>query len=89
MGTDFQKLKFPRVWYNILHVVSALGRIDGVTTDPRYLEMAQVLAGKLDADGRATPGSIYMAYKSHEWSNKKEPSRLMTTQVHRALAELL
>jgi hypothetical protein len=86
MGTDFRKLKFPMVWYNLLHVVSALGPIDGVPEDPRFRELAALLQEKLDESGRATAESIYMVYKAHEWSNKKAPSRLMTILVHRALS---
>lgn len=85
MGTDFQKLKYPMVWYNLLHVVSALQRIPGVAEDRRFLQMAGRLLRKLDPSGRATPESIYMAYKTEEWSDKKNPSRLMTVMVHRAL----
>jgi hypothetical protein len=86
MGTDFAKLKFPMVWYNLLHAVSALKGIEGAASDPRFLEMAAILRGKLDASGRARPESVYMAYKGQEWSDKKGPSRLMTVMVHRALS---
>jgi len=86
MGTDFLKLKFPMVWYNILHVVSALKRIPGVADDGRFLQMARRMRGKLDASGRATPESIYRVYKNEEWSDKKNPSRLLTVMVHRALS---
>lgn len=73
------------VWYNVLHVVSALGPIDGIPEDPRYLEMRQVLRGKLDRRGRATAESMYMVYRSEEWGNKKAPSRIFTVLVHEAL----
>jgi len=66
MGTDFRKLKFPMVWYNLLHVVSALRLIDGVAEDPRFREMTSLLWDKLGADSRATPESMYMAYKHEE-----------------------
>jgi hypothetical protein len=85
MGRDFQKTKFPLVWYNILHVVTALKGIKGIAKDPRFLEIRTILESKLDSEGRVTAESIYMAYKAEEWSNKKAPSRLMTIMVHRAL----
>jgi hypothetical protein len=88
MGTDFLKLKFPMVWYNLLHVVSALKNISGVAEDARYLTLAGLLRRKLDGAGRATPESIYLVYKSEEWSDKKKPSRLMTVLVHQALRGL-
>ena len=82
MGRRFHKLKLPMVWYNLLHVVSALKGIKGVASDPRFEELVDLLRGKLDATGRATPESIYLEYKAQEWSDKKRPSRLMTVKVH-------
>jgi hypothetical protein len=86
MGTDFKKLKFPMVWYNLLHTVYALAHVPGVAEDPRFTEMAGLLEEKLDEHGRATAESIYMIYKTEEWSSKREPSRLLTVFVHRALS---
>lgn len=83
MGTDFRKIKFPMVWYNLLHVLSALAPIPAARQDPRYGEMADVLRAKLDDKGRATAESIYMIYKAQEWSNKKQPSRLLTILARR------
>ena len=85
MGTDFQKLKFPFIWYNILHVLRAIGPIGSLADDARYREMAAIVEAKLDAEGRATPESVHMAYKAEEWSQKKAPSRLITILVHKAL----
>lgn len=85
MGTDFKKLKFPFVWYNILHVIRAIGLIEGVAEDPRFKEMAGIVKAKLDPEGRAVPESVHMAYKGEEWAQKKQPSRLMTIMVHRVL----
>ena len=85
MGTDFKKLKFPMVWYNLLHVLSGIFEINGMADDARYLDMEGVLRSKLDEVGRVKPESIYMIYKSHEWSDKKAPSRLLTILVHRVL----
>ncbi|MBN2085809.1 MAG: hypothetical protein JW748_11355 [Anaerolineales bacterium] len=88
MGTDFLKLKFPMVWYNLLHVVSALKNIPGIAGDTRYLKLAGHLRRKLDPSGKATPESIYLTYKSEEWSDKKNPSRLLTILVHQVLRGL-
>ncbi|MFA6505094.1 MAG: hypothetical protein WCT14_03290 [Treponemataceae bacterium] len=85
MGTDFQKLKYPFVWYNLLHVLTALAPIEGVNADSGYQEMLELLGAKQDEDGRVKPESIYMVYKSEEWSNKKAPSRLLTIRAHQVL----
>ncbi len=89
MGTDFKKLKFPLIWYNILHMLRAIGPIEGVADDPRYREMVAIVGAKLNAEGRATPESVHMAYKSEEWSQKKGPSRLMTILVHKAMGTVI
>ncbi len=86
MGTDFLKLKFPMIWYNLLHVMSVLSAYPHTAADPRYREMLEHLRSALDGEGRATPQSIYMAYKPQEWSDKKKPSRLLTCLVHRIIA---
>lgn len=86
MGTDFKKLKFPMVWYNLLHAVAALKSIPGISSDSRYMELKALLGDKLDDQARARPESIYLCYKAQEWSDKKNPSRLMTLLVHEALA---
>jgi hypothetical protein len=85
MGRDFLKLKYPMVWYNLLHVISALKGIPAVPADPRFKELAGLLRARLDEAGRATPQSIYLEYKAEEWSDKKKPSRLMTVKAHAAL----
>lgn len=87
MGTDFAKVKFPMVWYNILHAVSALKDIPGVAADPRFLEMKTLLASKIEDTGRVKPESIYMCYKTQEWSDKKNASRLLTILVRDACRE--
>ena len=86
MGTDFLKLKFPMVWYNLLHVLWALWPIDGAAEDPRCLEMAGHLREKLEDGGRVKAESMYRVYKDQERADKKNPSRLLTVLVHRLLA---
>ncbi len=88
MGTDFLKLKFPMVWYNLLHVTWALKSIPGIKGDARYREMVDHLRSKLNISEKVTPESIYMAYKSEEWSDKKNPSRLLTIMVHQILRDV-
>ena len=41
MGTDFSKLKYPFIWYDILHVVDVLSRFPFVHADPRFQEMVE------------------------------------------------
>jgi hypothetical protein len=83
MGTDFCKLKAPLVWYDILHVVDVLSRLPWLSDDPRLCEMISVMVAKLDSDGRATPESVWVAWKDWEFGQKKVPSRWVTLLVER------
>ena len=83
MGTDFCRLKAPFIWYDILHVTDALSRIPWLRQDPRLHDMVSVIMEEVRADGRATPGSVWMAWKDWEFGQKKVPSRWVTLLVER------
>ncbi|MBN1523543.1 MAG: hypothetical protein JW904_03565 [Spirochaetales bacterium] len=78
IGTDFKKLKFPLVWYNILHVLEPLSHFKGLRKDSRFLEMIDVLVSKADDVMRFTPESMYTIFKGRDFANKKEPSMTVT-----------
>jgi hypothetical protein len=86
IGSDFRKLKFPLVWYDLLHVLSALSDIPGLDQEPEYRQMRDLLAGKAGIDGRFTAESMYMAYKGEDFADKKNPSRLISLLCHRILS---
>jgi hypothetical protein len=48
IGTDFRKLKYPFVWYDILHVVDVLSRFPFVHADPRFQEMVKTITAQAD-----------------------------------------
>ena len=81
MGTDFARLKYPFVWYDILHVVEVLSRFEWVHGDPRFMEMLEVITNQADADGRFTATSMYMAWKGWSFADKKHPSPWITFLV--------
>lgn len=74
IGTDFRKLKYPLVWYNILHVVDVLSRFPFVHLDPRFKEMVKTITPQADEQGRYTATSMYLAWKSWSFADKKTPS---------------
>jgi hypothetical protein len=78
IGTDFRKPKFPFVWYDILHVLDVLSRIESARGDDRYKAMLGELVDQADAEGRFTPTSMYTACKGWDFANKKEPSPAIT-----------
>lgn len=88
MGTDFSKLKYPLVWYDILHVTSVLAQFQYLAADPRLEEMRAIIRSKADAQGRYIPESVWMAWKDFDFGQKKLPSRALTLQVMKALEEI-
>ncbi len=88
MGTDFRKIKVPFVWYDLLHVLEVLSQFEWLKGDPRLLEMAELLASKMDQQGRFTNESIWTAWKDWEFGQKKEPSRWLTLSAWRILERI-
>jgi hypothetical protein len=83
VGTDFRKLKYPFVWYDILHVVDVLSRFPFVHADARFREMVATIIAQADEDGRYTAGSMYRAWKGWSFADKKNPSPWLTFLVLR------
>jgi hypothetical protein len=83
IGTDFRKLKYPFVWYDILHVVHVLSRFPFVHNDPRFREMVDTITAQADEDGRYTATSMYRAWKGWSFADKKVPSPWLTFLVLR------
>ena len=83
IGSDFRKLKYPFVWYNVLHVVDVLSRFPFVHTAPRFREMLGTITAQADENGRYTANSMYMAWKGWSFADKKNPSPWLTFLVLR------
>jgi hypothetical protein len=87
IGTDFRKLKYPFVWYDILHVTSVLSRFPFAHADSRFREMVEVIAAQADVDGRYTATSMYKAWKGWSFADKKIPSPWLTFLALRILKQ--
>lgn len=88
MGTDFRKLKVPFVWYDLIHVLDVLTRFPWLKEDARLIEMAMLLASKMDEQGRFTLESVWTAWKDWDFGQKKVPSRWLTLTAWRILERL-
>ncbi len=84
IGTDFRKLKYPYIWYDLLHVVEVLSRFEWVHADPAFREMLEILEGKADADGFYQPESVWMAWRGADFAQKRCPSGTLTLAAWRA-----
>ena len=87
-GTDFRKLKYPYVWYDILHVVEVLSRFPHVYSDQRFREMVKSITDQADENGHYTANSMYIAWKGWSFSNKKNPSPWLSYLVLRILKRI-
>lgn len=83
IGTDFRKLKYPFIWYDILHVVDVLSRFPFVHADPRFCEMVATITAQANEKGRYTASSMYRAWKGWSFADKKNPSPWLTFLVLR------
>lgn len=84
-GGDYRKLRYPFVWYDILHVANVLSRFPFVHRDPRFLAMLAAITAQADDNGRYTAGSMYRAWQGWSFADKKAPSPWLTFLVLRIL----
>jgi hypothetical protein len=78
IGTDFRKIKYPYVWYNILHVLETLSRSSFIHKDTRYIQMLKELQNQADEEGKYTASSMYRSWKEWSFADKKNPSPWLT-----------
>ena len=83
VGTDFLKLKYPFIWYDILHVVDTLSHFDFAVSDPRFKELMEIIKGKSDGEGLYCAESVWMAWKQLDSGQKKVPSMWISFVVLR------
>jgi hypothetical protein len=88
IGTDFRKLKYPFVWYNLLHVLEVLSQFPFVINDLRFQEMLEALTVQADTQGHYTATSMYRAWKGWSFADKKLPSPWLTFLVERILKRM-
>jgi hypothetical protein len=85
MGTDFRKIKAPLIWYDVLHVLDVLSHFDWLRKDPRLQEMIDIVKLKANDEGKFVPESVWMAWKSWDFGQKKQPSRWLTLLILKML----
>ncbi|GAB4533126.1 MAG: hypothetical protein Kow0063_14620 [Anaerolineae bacterium] len=85
IGSDFRKLKYPYVWYDILHVLEVLSRFPFVHSDPRFREMLETLTAQAGEEGRYAATAMYRAWQGWSFAGKKHPSPWLTFLALRIL----
>jgi hypothetical protein len=85
MGEQFLRLKYPFLWFDVLHVVEALSGYPWVWRDAGFKDLLLAVTSQADTEGRFTPGSVWMEWKTLCFGQKRDPSPWLTFVVHRAL----
>jgi hypothetical protein len=83
IGSRFQQLKEPFVWYDILHMLEVLTQFPFTLEDRRLREMLEIVRRKADTRNRFTVESVQDGWEEWDFGQKKEPSRWLTLLVHR------
>jgi hypothetical protein len=78
VGSNFRKLKYPFVWYDLLHVADVLSCFPFVHDDPRFQQMVAAIAAQADTEGCYTASSMYQSWKGWSFADKKTPSPWLT-----------
>jgi hypothetical protein len=85
-GDQFRKLKYPFIWFDVLHVLEALSPFPRAWKDMRFRALLDPVLAKADSAGRFTPESVWMEWKEQCFGQKKTPSPWLSLVVHRILA---
>jgi hypothetical protein len=83
IGTFYRRLKYPFVWYDVLHVADVLSRFPFVHADARFHDMVDTITEQADEQGRYTAASMYRAWNGWSFADKKNPSPWLTFLVLR------
>jgi len=87
-GSGFRKLKYPFVWFDLLHVADVITRLPATRQDARAGSLVQAILGRRDALSRFTPESVWLAYREWEFGSKRQPSPWLTFLALRVLRRL-
>jgi hypothetical protein len=85
IGTTYKRLKYPLIWYDLLHVLDVLSQLPYTHSDARFKEMLDVLINAQDEEGKFKAGSIWTTWKEWDYGQKREPSPWITFLALRIL----
>ena len=81
IGSSFMKIKYPNIWYDILHVVDVLSRYPYAREYNEFWDMWAMIVEKQQPEGGFVPESVWKAWSDWGFGQKKEPSPLMTLRI--------
>ena len=80
MGTDFCKLKYPLIWYDILNVVNTLSHFSSAVNRKEFKDMMKVIENKIKQNGYK-PESVYKFWKEFDFGQKKFDSEYIRNTI--------
>ncbi|MHA2202229.1 MAG: hypothetical protein ACW991_00935 [Candidatus Hodarchaeales archaeon] len=81
IGTDFKKLKYPNIYYNIIHVLDVLSLYEDTRKTQAFEEMLAIVNRKQREEGGFIPESVWRAYNTYDFGQKKEISPTLTYKI--------
>ena len=88
IGTTFKRLKYPNIWFDILHVVDVLSRYPQAREYDEFWEMWAIIKEKQQPEGGFVPKSVWKAWSEWSFGQKKEPSPWMTMRIAQIASRL-
>ncbi len=80
MGTDFMKIKYPMIWYDVLNTVNVLSYYSYAIKTKAFKEMYEVIKRKIEAKNYI-PESVYQYWKGYDFGQKKVNSEFIETTI--------
>jgi hypothetical protein len=84
IGTDFNKLKAPLIWYNVLHFLDVLTSFPYLQKNKTlHTIVDEFIKNKKGEHGKFKPESIYKSWSDFCFGQKREPSPWLTFLIYR------
>ncbi|NLI41303.1 MAG: hypothetical protein GX421_09010 [Caldisericales bacterium] len=80
MGTDFMKIKYPMIWYDILNAVNVLSYYPDAIKTEAFNEMFEIIRRKIETNNY-TPESVYQYWKGYDFGQKKSNSEYIERTI--------
>jgi len=80
MGTDFMKIKYPLIWYDILNTVNVLSYYPCAIKTKTFNEMFAIIKKKIETNSY-TPESVYQYWKGYDFGQKKTNSEYIERAI--------
>jgi hypothetical protein len=88
IGSTFVKLKYPNVWFDVLHVVDVLSWYPYAREYDEFWEMWEIIKEKQQPEGGFVPESVWKAWDEWSFGQKKGPCPWITMRIAKIASRL-